>query len=212
VVLPKLTSITLPESLTSMGGGGGGGLINMQRSHVNQTVRITHLNRGGVPSADAAVSHQSHCPNHSPQSSYDGCSLTTILFPNHSPLSRHRSILLCRMHPPPPCWHEIPRLPQLPTTAARARFWRRLTYRARLPPVVRVHAPDRILEQLGGRFSGYSTLVWLPSHMQAAPHATTPAAVELWLWWSPPQPSGRAAYYNAAPPTLLDGPWCGLSC
>jgi hypothetical protein len=35
-----------------------------------------------------------------------------------------------------------------------------------------------------------------------APHATTVAAVELWLWWSPPLPGGRAAYYNAAPPTL----------
>jgi hypothetical protein len=38
--------------------------------------------------------------------------------------------------------------------------------------------------------------------MQVAPHATTAAAVELWLWWSPPLPGGRAAYYNAAPPTL----------
>jgi hypothetical protein len=88
-------------------------------------------------------------------------------------------------------------------TTTRARFWRRLTYRTRLPSVVRVHAPDHIIEQLGGRFGGYTTLAQLPKRMQAAPHATTAAAVELWLWWSPPLPGGRAAYYNAAPPTLV---------
>ena len=54
--------------------------------------------------------------------------------------------------------------------------------------VARIWAPDAIVHQLTGPFAVYSTFAEIPRSMRAAPDATTWAAVELWLWWSPPGP------------------------
>ena len=59
--------------------------------------------------------------------------------------------------------------------------------------VTRIWTPDAIVDQLTGPFAEYSTFASIPRIMRAAPDATTWAAVELWMWWSPPT---RAGYTN----------------
>ena len=61
--------------------------------------------------------------------------------------------------------------------------------------VTRIWAPDAIVNQLTGPFAEYATFASIPRAMRAAPDATTWAAVELWLWWSPPTGAG---YTNRA--------------
>ena len=61
--------------------------------------------------------------------------------------------------------------------------------------VTRIWAPDAIVNQLTGPFAEYSTFASIPRAMRAAPDAKTWAAVELWLWWSPPTEAG---YTNRA--------------
>jgi hypothetical protein len=79
--------------------------------------------------------------------------------------------------------------------------WNTLFGWEEIPTILRVHAPDHIVMQLGGRFQEYTHLTEVPQAMQVAPHAASLAAVELWLWWSPPQPGGPSAYYNHFRPT-----------
>ena len=66
---------------------------------------------------------------------------------------------------------------------------------APLQHVTRIWAPDAIVNQLTGPFAEYSTFAEMPRAMRAAPDATTWAAVQLWLWWSPPTEAG---YTNRA--------------
>jgi hypothetical protein len=61
-----------------------------------------------------------------------------------------------------------------------------------LPSVTRVWAPDAVIALLTGPFTGYSTFAEVPRGMRAAPDATTWAAVQLWVWWSPPTGAGYA--------------------
>ena len=61
---------------------------------------------------------------------------------------------------------------------------------ALLPGVTRVWAPDHIIQALTGAFNPYATFAEVPRAMRAAPDATTWAAVQLWLWWSPPTGAG----------------------
>jgi hypothetical protein len=68
-----------------------------------------------------------------------------------------------------------------------------------IPSLARVHAPDHIIAQLGGAFAECTTVATLPPAARVAPHATTWAAGELWLWWYPPQRGGGpTAYFNPA--------------
>ena len=66
---------------------------------------------------------------------------------------------------------------------------------APLQHVIRIWAPDAIVNQLTGPFAAYSTFASVPRAMRAAPDATTWAAVQLWLWWSSPTGAG---YTNRA--------------
>ena len=67
-----------------------------------------------------------------------------------------------------------------------------------LSALVRVHAPDHIIAQLGGTFAPFTTMASVPApHRITPPHMTTWATAELYLWWSPPQlGGGSAAAYN----------------
>ena len=56
-----------------------------------------------------------------------------------------------------------------------------------LEQITLIWAPDSVVNQLSGPFNDYSTLAEVPRMMRAAPHATTWAGVQLWLWWSDPQ-------------------------
>jgi hypothetical protein len=61
-----------------------------------------------------------------------------------------------------------------------------------LPGVTRVWAPDAVIALLTGPFTAYSTFTEVPRGMRAAPDAKTWAAVQLWVWWSPPTGAGYA--------------------
>ena len=61
--------------------------------------------------------------------------------------------------------------------------------------LTKIWAPDAVVNQLTGPFSEYSTFASIPRAMRAAPDATTWAAVQLWMWWSPPT---KAGYTNRA--------------
>jgi hypothetical protein len=59
-----------------------------------------------------------------------------------------------------------------------------------LPGVTRVWAPDAIIALLTGPFTASSTFGKVPRGMRAAPCAKMWAAVQLWVWWSPPTGAG----------------------
>ena len=66
--------------------------------------------------------------------------------------------------------------------------------------MVRVHAPDRIIAQLGSTFAPFDTMASVPAENRITPLGTTWATAELYLWWSPPQLGGRTdAAYNENP-------------
>jgi hypothetical protein len=87
--------------------------------------------------------------------------------------------------PPPPT---IPHLPTPPDAAGlppQLFIWPALPT-THIPTLVRIHAPDHIVAQLGGRFEEYARFADLLPHMRVALQATTLAAIKLWMWWSPP--------------------------
>jgi hypothetical protein len=57
--------------------------------------------------------------------------------------------------------------------------------------LVRVHAPDHIIAQLGGTFAPFTTFAALPPLHRVAPQITTFARGELYLWWTPAWPNNR---------------------
>jgi hypothetical protein len=58
--------------------------------------------------------------------------------------------------------------------------------------LVRVHAPDHIIAQLGGTFAPFTTMASVPAaHRITPPHITTFARGELYLWWTPTWPNNR---------------------
>ena len=66
-----------------------------------------------------------------------------------------------------------------------------------LSALVRVHAPDHIIAQLGGTFAPFTTMASVLGPHRITPPGTTWATAELYLWWSPPQlGGGSAAAYN----------------
>jgi hypothetical protein len=67
-----------------------------------------------------------------------------------------------------------------------------------IPSMVRIHAPDHIISQLGGTFAPFETMESVPAQHRITPqHVITWATAELYLWWSPPQLGGRTdAAYN----------------
>ena len=73
-----------------------------------------------------------------------------------------------------------------------------------LPGVTRVWAPDAVITLLTGPFTGYSTFAEVPLGMRAAPDAKTWAAVQLWVWWSPPTGAGYADQDRAVCKPRLD--------
>jgi hypothetical protein len=54
-----------------------------------------------------------------------------------------------------------------------------------IPTLVRVHAPDHIIAQLGGIFQACTTTYALPPANRLAPHNTSYEGGELYLWWTP---------------------------
>ena len=58
--------------------------------------------------------------------------------------------------------------------------------------VTKIWATDAIVNKLTGPFKGCTCLADVPRAMRVAPDATTWAAAELWLWWSPPTAAGYA--------------------
>ena len=52
--------------------------------------------------------------------------------------------------------------------------------------IIRILAPDHVINQLGGPFIDYDTLAKVPPHMRVVPDATTYASGALYLWWSDP--------------------------
>ena len=59
-----------------------------------------------------------------------------------------------------------------------------------LPHITRIWAPDDVIKLVAGPFAACSSFAEVPHHLRAAPAATTWAAVQLWMWWSPPTGAG----------------------
>ena len=182
----NLVTITLPDSLTSLG--------NRAFSGCSRLTTIT------LSPASAIVSGPPRWPNGGARRKNDvqapplpiggdafkDCTrLQTLIVPDSV-----AAVAIAAAHPGT----------NRRTAEEVAWFWKTLPS-TNLSSVVRINAPDHIAAQLGGRFKEFSTVAKMPRHMQAALHATTVAGVELWLWWSSPQPGGPPAYYNPTAPT-----------
>ena len=59
-------------------------------------------------------------------------------------------------------------------------------YEQLLPDDIKIRAPDTIVAQLTGQFEAFNRFADVPRALRAAPDATTWAGVQLWLWWLPP--------------------------
>jgi hypothetical protein len=173
----SLTAVTLPESLATLEDDAFSGCTSL--------VAIT------LPASLTAIGKET----------FAGCSsLATITLPESHSLTdigvhafygctRLQTLLVVPSPTPSP---------PHPTTSLTQLFWRRLARKQILPQLLRVRGPDHIIAQLAGRFKPYTTMAEMPNHMQVAPDAKTLAGIELWLWWSPPQPGGPIAHYNSA--------------
>jgi hypothetical protein len=60
-----------------------------------------------------------------------------------------------------------------------------------LSALVRVHAPDHIIAQLGGTFAPYTTMASVSAPHRINPPGSTFARGELYLWWTPTWPNNR---------------------
>jgi hypothetical protein len=57
--------------------------------------------------------------------------------------------------------------------------------------LIGIHAPDHIIEQLGGTFEACATMAAVLSPHRITPDSTSFARGELYLWWTPTWPNDR---------------------
>ena len=177
----ELTSVTIPDSVTSIGNCAFYGCSGLTSVTIPDSVTLIGDGAFYRCSGLTSVTFPDSV-NSIGMETYYGCSgLTSVTIPNTVTSIGEDTFKDCSglttllIPPPAACYHRA--------TQRKAVSLNEFP----LVNVNRIWALDDVINQLTGPFTEFSTFAKIPRAMRAAPDAKTWSGVQLWLHWSDPE-------------------------